>query len=234
MARLLVHVEGQTEETFVNEVLGPHLRQYGYESVSARLLGNARARSNRGGVRAWNAVRKDILNHLREDQSCLATTMVDYYAMPKSGSEAWPGRSEASNYPFARRAETVEAALLADINQNPGGRFNPDRFIPFVLMHEFEALLFSDCRKFGSAICQPALTTDFQQIRDQFGSPEEINDSPQTAPSKRIEQLFPAYEKVLYGNLAILEIGLETIRRECPHFHQWIERLEQRPQAAVK
>src|SRR5436309_12656505 len=57
MARLLVHVEGKTEETFVNQILGPHLYKHRYEIVSARLLGNARQRDRRGGIRAWSAVR---------------------------------------------------------------------------------------------------------------------------------------------------------------------------------
>jgi hypothetical protein len=62
MARLLVHVEGQTEETFVSEVLGEHLTQFGYEFVSARLVGNPRMK--RGGIRPWLGVRRDILRHL--------------------------------------------------------------------------------------------------------------------------------------------------------------------------
>ena len=62
MARLLVHVEGETEETFVNEILAPHLRRYGFTRVSARLLGNARQRDRRGGIRGWDSVRGDILN----------------------------------------------------------------------------------------------------------------------------------------------------------------------------
>jgi hypothetical protein len=82
MTRLLIHVEGETEETFVNEVLAPHLYTHGYGLISARLLGNARQRDRRGGIRGWNGVRKDILNHLKEDAGCLATTMVDYYGLP--------------------------------------------------------------------------------------------------------------------------------------------------------
>ena len=96
MTRLLVHVEGQTEETFVNEVLAPHLYGSGWRSVSARLFGNARQRYRRGGVRAWSEVRRDIVNHLREDQASTATTMVDYYGMPMAGRMAWPGRSQAA------------------------------------------------------------------------------------------------------------------------------------------
>ena len=97
------------------------------------------------------------------------------------------------------------------------------------MMHEFEAMLFSDCPAFGRGIGRPHLGGEFQQIRDAFGSPEEIDDSPETAPSKRVESLVRGYEKPLLGTLAALEIGLGTIRHECPHFGSWLDRLEQLP-----
>ena len=37
MTRLLIHVEGPTEEVFVNEVLASHLYGCGYTKVSARI-----------------------------------------------------------------------------------------------------------------------------------------------------------------------------------------------------
>jgi hypothetical protein len=229
MARLLVHVEGETEETFVNEVLRPHLSERGYQMVSARLLGNARQRDRRGGIRAWGSVRGDILAHLKEDPGALVTTMVDYYALPQTGNRAWPGRAEAGMLPFPQKASTVEDALLADIRQEMGRNFDVPRFIPFVMMHEFEGLLFSDCGRFANGIGRPDLAQKFQAIRDQFTNPEEIDDSPITAPSKRVQGLVPGYEKPLLGALAIIEIGLDKIRAECPHFRRWIERLETRP-----
>lgn len=97
MARLLIHVEGQTEEDFVNEVLRNHLLAKGYEAVSARLLGNARLRRRRGGIRAWSSARKDILNHLKEDPAVIVSTMVDYYRLPQDGAAAWPGRAKAGH-----------------------------------------------------------------------------------------------------------------------------------------
>ena len=226
MARLLIHVEGETEETFVNEVLASHLYSRGYARVSARLLGNTRQRARRGGIRAWPAVRKDIVAHLEKDPGCLATTLVDYYALPKTGQRAWPGRDAAGQLPFARKAETVEEALAQDVCEKLGPGFNRGRFVPFVMMHEFEGLLFSDCERFALGIGHPELASEFQAIRDAFLSPEEINDSPITAPSKRVEKLLPGYEKPLLGNLAILEIGLHAVRRECPHFQDWLTRLE--------
>ena len=222
MSRLLVHVEGPTEETFVNELLWPYLHDRGYSAVSARLMGNARQRSRRGGIKGWAEVRKDILGHLKQDAGCFATTMVDYYGLPQT----WPGRKTAGGIVFAQKAKTVEDALLADISQGMGSTFNPDRFIPYVMMHEFEAMLFSDCKGFGCGIGRVDLVQPLQAIRDRFASPEEIDDSPDTAPSKRIEHLVPSYQKPFMGNLAALEIGICAIRRECPHFEEWLERLE--------
>ena len=226
MSRLLLHVEGETEETFVNELLAPHLYTQGYNSVRARIVGNARQRDRRGGIRDWNAVRRDITNHLREDSGSFATTMVDYYRLPRSGQRAWPGRARALTLPFAEKADTVEAELLADIGGEMGGGFDQSRFVPYVMMHEFEALLFSDCEQFGRGIGHQHLAASFQGIRDQFASPEEIDDSPETAPSKRVESLVAGYQKPLLGILAALEIGLGAMRRECPHFATWLSRLE--------
>jgi len=226
VARLLIHVEGETEETFVNEIIRPHLCRCGYSMVGARIVGNARQRDRRGGIRAWTSVRKDIINHLKEDPDCFATTMVDYYGLPQTGGRAWPGRKKAGTLSFSQKAITVERDLLADICRDLGDRFDSRRFIPFVMMHEFEGLLFSDCEGFSRGIGRSELTDEFQAIRAEFDSPEEINDSPVTAPSKRVEQLVAGYEKPLLGTLAILEIGLDTIRNECPHFNLWLTSLE--------
>jgi hypothetical protein len=226
MARLLVHVEGQTEETFVNEVLRSYLLHCGYESVSARIVGNARLRRSRGGIRPWLAVRKDIINHLRQDRGCVATTMVDFYGLPQSGDRAWPGRAAAVGASGHQKASVVEEALRDDLAQVMGTDFDTTRFLPFVVVHEFEGLLFSNCAAFARGISRPDLEPSFSQIRASFATPEDINDSPVTAPSKRVEDLVPAYEKPLQGTLAILEIGLDSIRAECPHFDGWLNQLE--------
>ena len=226
MARLLVHVEGQTEETFVNEVLRSHLFHCGYESVSARIIGNARLRRRRGGIRPWLAVRRDIINHLHEDPGCVATTMVDFYGLPQHGDRAWPGRAAAVGASGHQKASVVEEALRDDLAHEMGTDFDKTRFLPFVVVHEFEGLLFSDCAAFARGICRPDLEPSFSQIREGFATPEDIDDSPVTAPSKRVEELVPGYQKPLYGALAILEIGLDPIRVECPHFDAWLHQLE--------
>ena len=229
MTRLLVHVEGQTEESFVANVLAPHLCDRGFSSVVARLIGNARQRGRRGGIKPWPAVRSGIVRHLRQDRESVATTLVDYYGLPRGGADAWPGRAKASSSAFASKAELVQKGLLADVRRKMGTDFNPDRFVPYVAMHEFEAMLFSDCKRFGRGVGRADLAPCFQAIRDSFATPEEIDDSPSSAPSKRIEDLMRGYEKPLMGPLAALEIGLRRIRAECPHFSSWMNRLERLP-----
>ncbi len=172
MARLLIHLEGQTEEDFVNEILGDYLLARRYDSVSARLVGNARQRQRRGGIRPWPSVRKDIIHHLKEDPTCIATTMVDYYGLPYKGEGAWPGRQRSVGLRSGEKALSVENALLDDVIAEMGKGFNPWRFVPFVVMHEFEGLLFSDCAGFSRGIGRPGLERAFRTIRDQFPTPK--------------------------------------------------------------
>jgi Domain of unknown function (DUF4276) len=152
MARLFVHVEGETEETFVRDILRPHLFGAGFHAVSAKLLGNARARTRRGGIRNWTTVREDILRHLREDRNLYSTVMVDYYALPQTGPNAWPGRDAPLNLTSSQKGKRVEEAILLDVAERLGTDPALCRFIPFIMMHEFEALLFSDCQAFAAGV----------------------------------------------------------------------------------
>ena len=225
MTRIIVLVEGQTEETFVNQVLAVDLYGFGYTSVDARMIGKARPRARRGGIVPWPAMRKTITDLLKEDAGRFVTTMVDYYGLLQD----WPGRAESSSQVFLTRAYTVESALSADIEKVMGASFNPGRFVPYVMMHEFEAMLFSDCERFSRGIGHVELAPRFQTIRSEFASPEEIDDSPNTAPSKRIQKLVTDYQKRVDGLIAVQEIGLDAIRGECAHFREWLERLEELP-----
>lgn len=223
--RLLINVEGQTEETFVNEVLAPHLRKPNgaFDSVNARLYGDPRQNKQKwGGGKTWSSVANGILYYLKSDSDLVVTTMVDYYGMPND----WPGRREAPKQILENRATFVENAIFNDIHTRLGTELFPERFFPYVSMHEFESLLFSDCEKLGSLILKPKLVKKFAEVRKQFKTPEEINDSPETAPSKRIKKLDPSYNKELFGNIVALGIGLSKMRDECPHFASWLQKLE--------
>ena len=226
MKRLVVHVEGPTEFAFVRELLAPHLLSCGYYAVWPRLVGNAQLARRTGGIKGWLAVRQDIIHHLRENRGCRATLMVDYYGLPQSGEKAWPGRAAAEKMPWPLGAKHLAQRLLDDVQTRIEGEVRR-QFLPFVTMHEFEGLLFSDCPSFARAILQPDLLPALQLIRDSFGSPEAINDSPATAPSKRIEALVAGYSKPVQGMRAARTIGLAVMRRECTYFDAWLTELEQ-------
>lgn len=226
MKRLIVNVEGHTEEQFVNNVLSEYLYRKGFSNVSARLIGNARQRNRRGGIRGWPTVKSELVRQLQGDSRLYTTTMVDYYALPSGGESGWPGRDVLPSVPFLDKAKSVEDAVHVDLQTTHGNFLDCRRFVPFVMMYEYEGLLFSDCEKMAEAFCLPHLHDNFKNIRDQFDCPEQINDSPTTAPSKRIIDLVPGYEKPLYGVVAALDVGIDAIIAECPHFADWIKTLE--------
>ena len=224
MTRLLVSVEGETEERFVYEVLATHLYARGYTSVVASPMGTAHQRSRRGGVKAWGGVLQDIVNKLKEDRGLIVSTMVDYYGMPRN----WPGRAAVppSGATPSQIAIPIERGMLDAVVSEMGSGFDASRFVPYVMMHEFEAMLFSDCSGLAVGIGRPDLVPRLQTIRDGFDTPEDIDDSPDSAPSKLIERLVGRYQKPYLGTAAAREIGLEAIRGECPHFAGWVARLE--------
>ncbi len=217
MVRVHVLVEGQTEETFANKVLQPWFSSTEV-FLHPRLVGKP---GHRGGIGEYPRARRDILTTLKQDHDAFCTTMFDYYGMPSS----WPNREVAAQKPFGEKPGMIEQAILADVASELGSGFNAARFIPYVQMHEFEALLFSDPKLLAEGL-DLADDSETLRITDQFQSPEEINDSKQTAPSKRIITLNPGYSKVADGVLISQKIGLSKMREACSHFNEWLTRLE--------
>jgi hypothetical protein len=118
-----------------------------------------------------------------------------------------------------QRVEHVERAIR-DYFGSPGN------FVPFLALHEYEAWLFASADALPSVMNEPARHVDIEVIRHSVSTPEEINDDPESAPSRRILKLFPGYRKVAHGTIAAGRSGLERIRAECPHFNDWLTVLE--------
>ncbi|MGC8541049.1 MAG: DUF4276 family protein [Phycisphaerae bacterium] len=223
MIRVNIVVEGQTEETFVNEVLAPAL---GYRGVylTPRLLG---APGKQGGNVNYARVRMDVSAFLKQDKQAYCTTLIDLYGLGNGFPGNDPTPIGVLRRPEPGRASQIEQAVKSDIISTLGDNWRADiRFIPYIQQYEFEGLLFSDPVALAQGISQPQLANKFQAVRVAFATPEEINDSPHTAPSKRILQIHPPYQKLLHGVLAAKKIGFGTMRRECPRFNAWISRLE--------
>ncbi|MCH8148657.1 MAG: DUF4276 family protein [Planctomycetes bacterium] len=218
--RVLAFVEGQTDEKFGREVVSPSLATRNV-FISATTPGRRRAH---GGVPSWARAKRELLRYLKEDTERFVTTMFDYYGLPSD----WPGKKESKRETRpSTKAEIIEQAVHADVCATLGESFDGARFLPYIQMHEFEALLFSDTRVLAESVQRSQIQTRLDEIIKECGEPERIDDDPETAPSKRICALVPRYQKVLHGIIAAKRIGLATMRDQCPHFAQWIEVLEQ-------
>jgi hypothetical protein len=215
---VLALVEGQTEQAFVKQILAPDLARQNV-FLTACLIGRP---GGRGGVRSWARVRSEFLAALKQDRQRCCTTMFDFYGLPAD----WPGAGEARKKPFGEAAELIERAVHVDICEALGGSFNPDRFIPYIQMHEFEALLFSDTRVLAEVVGEPSLQRHFDEVVAECGEPEAIDDGASTAPSKRIIAKADGYQKVSRGMIAAKRIGLARMKETCPHFAAWVRRLE--------
>lgn len=218
MIRVHIICEGQTEETFIKEVLNDYLTPRDIYTSPA-LVGKP---GHKGGNISFDRLKPDLCNRLLGDTNAYCTTFFDFYGL----SNSFPGYAEsASQSDISNKADIVQNALRDKLSPLVGDTAL-QRFIPYVQMYEFEALLFSDPASFARGIDNPSLETPLRSIRDEFNTPEAINDNPLTAPSKRILSLVPSYEKPILGTLAALEIGLPTILSECALFRRWIETIE--------
>jgi hypothetical protein len=227
MTRLNVVVEGETEEAFVDGVLGPHLARVDVKAtpILVPTKPGTRSRTHRGGIGHYDPVKRIIERLVLNQPEAYTTTLFDYYGLPDS----FPGINDPDCPPrprLHRRIEYLERALEEDIGDT-------HRFIAYFQLHEFEALLFSDVdtlhREVRSASDRDdanALLDELRNVVIQHDSPEDIDDDPETAPSKRLTALYSEYEKPFFGELVAESIGLDAIRSECPRFDDWLARLE--------
>ncbi len=220
--RILALVEGQTEERFCNELIAPFLGNRGVH-LQTTTMGRPRVT---GGVKSWKQTEKELRRLLQEDGGRHVTTMFDYYGMPLD----WPGRAAAARRPHGQKATEIENEMYARMEGIVGKHWRPDAFIPYVQLHEFEALLFAAPEVLGRVVSlgsqQDRAVRRFHQVMSRFGTPEEIDDGVSTAPSKRILEVAPGYQKVADGLVAASRIGLHEIRAACPNFNAWMERME--------
>ena len=215
--RVLLLVEGQTEERFVKDVLAPEF--YGRQLYLApTLLVTKRVKDGpnfKGGVTNFAKFHADTMRLLNSAGGALVTTMLDYYGLPSD----FPGMADRPAGTPLQRVNHVEAAVAARFG-------NPANFVPFLALHEYEAWLFASESELPRVMTDPTKEPAFAAICRSFGTPEAINDRPEYAPSKRIEALFPSYRKPLHGPNAAARIGLSQIRGCCHHFDVWMTRLE--------
>ena len=209
MIRVHIFCEGQTEDTFVREVMRPHFERL---NIVINPIILRTSKESKGGVVSYGKVKHQVVQKCKQDNTSYVTTLIDYYALPKD----FPAFAKTADSITNIKAAT--AAIQKDIGQT--------NFIANLVAHEFEGLLFSLPQAFANWFDNDDVVDELTKIREQFLSPEHINDGSQTAPSKRILKVCHNYDKVAHGSLISLDIGLDTIQHQCPVFNQWILQLE--------
>lgn len=222
MRNVLVLCEGHTEREFCRTVVGPQLAGSGI-ALAGTLVG--KPQQKRGGIRDWEVYRKELLHLAREHNNRHVAILVDYYRLPTS----WPGRTTSPSQPPDQRGTYIEQALVDDMAHELQNRFHP-----CIQLHEFESLLFVDPDISALSIAYGNGWDDHETVAAQLArvksncgdSVEYIDDSPETAPSKRVGNIIRGYDKVAWGVPAVADIGLDALRAGCPWLHRWLCKLE--------
>jgi len=218
MIRLNITAEGFSEERFVTDMLRPHLwNNFGISVEVRKVLTNRKLRK-RGGIVGYQRFKNDVSQWFRECPDVYHTTLIDLYGLKND----FPGHKTTSYLQPYDRVKEMERLLKEDLGFH--------KFIPYIQLHEYEALLFADTGIMEEwlGLYNTLRKNCFTQIRNSTpdNNPEMINEHPDTAPSKRILSLCNSYDKVGDGILILEKIGLKKLRAECTHFNEWLTQLE--------
>lgn len=218
MKRIFVVTEGQSETNFVNRVLVPYFCGSQKILIPTTVLTKAdeqKGKMYKGGMLNYAKAHSTIIKDLAysKDQNVYVTTMFDLYALPKDT----PGKKDADKIkePYEKVAY-LEKALFDSEN------LNRPVYHPYIQLHEFEALLFTDL----DYLAEQYFEYDIQPLRNcllEKKNPELINDGAETAPSKRVIACIPDYDKATSGVSVLEKIGLDNLCKSCKHFSEWIE-----------
>lgn len=206
---IMILCEGETEDLFVRNILSPYLQVRNIYTDTVIL----------GGVSRYAGIKRDLEKLGKSKKYDLLTTMLDYYKLPQDV----PGVKDCKETEPCRIAEHIEKSIYDDLRE----KITIDQFLPYIQMHEFEALLFSDADCFEKCNgIKAKMIAELKAEVSKFETPEHVNNSEQTAPSKRIKRIFKSYQKTIDGIRVAQTIGIETMISRCPHFADWIKKLE--------
>ena len=217
-----IHVvaEGQTEEEFVRSLMQPYFAaKYGFYDVRAITLNTSPG--HKGGDMSFARYQRNVLLSLKRESNILVTSLIDFYKL----------KTDFPQYEAAKKQNQAEQQV--DFLERACAEVvDHDRFVPYIQLHEFEALLFSSKKGFDTYFSNLGKHTTEQlaEIFSRYPNPEKINDGDTTAPSKRLEGIISGYQKSFHGPMIALENGFAAILGKCPRFKAWIELLEKKIQ----
>lgn len=203
MSRLYVYCEGYSERDFVRKILSPYLSNYG---ISAEPIVCTTGKKNgaiyKGGVSTYSKIRCELRRICSEHRNEYITSMFDYYGLPSD-------------------TPCIESNDIEQIEKSVAEDIGADNLFAYLSKHEFEALLFSNVDCFRECYSDHAVL-ELKKIKSAYKTPEDINNSRETAPSKRILEVIPEYKKVIDGTTIAECIGIEKMMAECPRFKAWV------------
>lgn len=215
MRGIYIICEGQTEEEFVNGILRPYFNTYQIYDVRPILM--TTSKGHKGGDVKYDRLKFNIDKLLKSETDILVTTFIDFFRL-KNDFPKYEDAQAIQNK--IHKVDCLEQALADAIN-------NP-RFIPYIQLHEFEGLLFAskDGFEFLPDLKQANLNSLLLAVNEKE-NPEELNDGELTAPSKRLEQLIPGFDKnkPFYGGLIAEVNTINAVLNRCLRFKTWVETL---------
>ncbi|QAU23400.1 DUF4276 family protein [Dyella sp. M7H15-1] len=219
MPEVIVFAEGPSEEQFLKRVVAPSLHS---QQIYVKAFTLRTSQQGRGGAVSFDRLLLNARNTLKQHSKAVLSTFLDLYGLDTDFPEF--AAAKAIN-DVGERVRRLEEALHRAVVGHVHCR--PERFIPHIQPYEFEGLLFADVQALSST--EPRwgdYLQKLQAVRDQFETPEHINDSYETKPSRRLESLLqPSYKKVRHGPLAAGRVTLATMEAECLHFRSWMAEL---------
>jgi len=209
MKRLVFLVEGTTEIILINKHVIPYLSSKGFfNHMQAQKIITNRKLNVRGGNISYEYLKND-LERIFAHGNVIITTFLDFFRLPNN----FPGYTVNS-----KAVMQIETALHEEFG-------NDLNFIPYIQLHEVEALMFCNLAGFEIVVDKLSILEELEEIIDTYPNPEDINTKPETAPSKRLQAAFK-YDKVADGELILDAIGIEAMILKCPRFAEWMVKLE--------
>lgn len=211
MRTVYIIVEGQTEEEFVNNSLSHYLKDFGIINTVPILLETSPGFY--GGDLSFSRYLKHTQILLLSDPNAIITSLIDFYQLRND----FPGYDDS----LLILDKNLRVDFLEEQIQN---NIVNDRFIPYIQLHEFEGVLFSDIKGFDYIPnIRPIKREEIEQIIASYPNPELINDGYATAPSKRLMSLIYRYKKTFHGPIIALGNGMTPVLNKCPRFKKWVE-----------
>lgn len=223
MKSLIILVEGETEQEFVNKILAPYLIEDKGLNTEIRPV----MIEKKGGGHGYSNIehfKNTIRPFLHDTNEPVISMLIDHYGI--NSERKMPGYTSISSSNITERIAQMEEVFNQEVQQIKPYRF----FIPYIQQHEMETLLLANPVE-GFSLEDEKIKDKVIELCNQFESIEEINCTPEGAPSKRLANIYKEeskkYDKVIDA-VDIIELsgGIPVILSKCSRFTKWIAKIE--------